>query len=197
MEEYAPKTAAHTDLTKEIPMPANLEELIVNIPDFPKPGIIFRDVTPVFGSAEGLKAMTDLLAQRYSGRGITKVVGAESRGFMVGAPLAYALGVGFVPARKPGKLPREVLSESYELEYGTDELQIHTDALTSEDVVLLVDDLLATGGTAAAQARLVQQTGARIAGVAFLIELTDLGGRTKIKQATDAEIYSILQATEE
>ena len=105
--------------------------------------------------------------------------------------------MGFVPARKPGKLPREVLSESYELEYGTDELQIHTDALTSEDVVLLVDDLLATGGTAAAQARLVQQTGARIVGVAFLIELTDLGGRAKIKQATDAEIYSILQATEE
>ncbi|MDO4502788.1 MAG: adenine phosphoribosyltransferase [Coriobacteriia bacterium] len=178
-------------------MATNLEDLIVNIPDFPKPGIIFRDITPVFGSADGLKAMTDLLAQKYADRGITKIVGAESRGFMVGAPLAYAMGVGFVPARKPGKLPRAVLRETYELEYGTDELQIHTDALTADDVVLLIDDLLATGGTAAAQARLVQQTGAKIAGVAFLMELTDLGGRAKLEEVTDAEIYSILQATEE
>lgn len=174
-----------------------LENLVVNIPDFPKPGIIFRDVTPVFGSAQGLRELTDQLAQRFADCGITKIVGAESRGFMVGAPLAYAMGVGFVPARKPGKLPREVFSQGYDLEYGTDELQIHTDSLTSEDVVLLVDDLLATGGTAAAQAQLVQQTGARIAGVAFLIELTDLGGRAKIQQATNAPIVSLLQATEE
>ncbi len=178
-------------------MAADLESLMVNIPDFPKPGVIFRDITPIFDNAEGLKTMVDVLAQRYAGKGITKIVGAESRGFMVGAPLAYAMGVGFVPTRKPGKLPRAVLREAYTLEYGTDELQIHADALNADDVCLLVDDLLATGGTAAAQVRLVKQAGAQIAGVAFLMELTDLGGRSKVAAETDVEVFSILQATEE
>lgn len=125
----------------------DFESQIVDIPDYPEPGVIFKDITPLFGNPEALKAMTDALAEHFAGMGITKVVGPEARGFMVGVPVAVALGAGFVPARKPGKLPRETVSQSYELEYGTDSIEIHADAISSKDTVLILDDLVATGGT--------------------------------------------------
>lgn len=120
------------------------EELIVDIPNYPKPGVVFKDLTPAFADADAFAAMVDDLAAHFADHGITKVVGAEARGFIVGAAVALRLGAGFVPCRKPGKLPRTVLRESYALEYGTDVLEIHADALTSDDVVLIVDDLVAT-----------------------------------------------------
>ena len=132
------------------------EELIVDIPNYPKPGVVFKDLTPAFADADAFAAMVDDLAAHFADRGITKVVGAEARGFIVGAAVALRLGAGFVPCRKPGKLPRTVLRESYALEYGTDVLEIHADALTSDDVVLIVDDLVATGGTTTAMVRLVR-----------------------------------------
>ena len=137
--------------------------------------------------------LVDDIADHFLGRGITKVVGAEARGFLVGAPVAYKLGAGFVPARKPGKLPREVYSQSYSLEYGTDELQIHKDALNPDDVVLIVDDLVATGGTAAATAKLVEQSGARIEGFSVILELTFLNPRDVIaKEYPDREVYTLI-----
>ena len=129
------------------------EELIVDIPNYPKPGVVFKDLTPAFADADAFAAMVDDLAAHFADHGITKVVGAEARGFIVGAAVALRLGAGFVPCRKPGKLPRTVLRESYALEYGTDVLEIHADALTSDDVVLIVDDLVATGGTTTAMVR--------------------------------------------
>lgn len=155
----------------------DFESRIVDIPDYPEPGVVFKDITPLFDDAEALRAVVDEIAGHFEGRGITKVVGAEARGFLVGVPVAYRLGCGFVPARKPGKLPREVYSQTYSLEYGTDELQIHRDALTSDDRVLIVDDLIATGGTAVATARLVEQAGASVEGFAFILELAFLKPR--------------------
>ena len=155
----------------------DFESRIVDIPDYPEPGVVFKDITPLFDDAEALRAVVDEIAKHFEGRGITKVVGAEARGFLVGVPVAYRLGCGFVPARKPGKLPREVYSQTYSLEYGTDELQIHRDALTSDDRVLIVDDLIATGGTAVATARLVEQAGASVEGFAFILELAFLKPR--------------------
>ena len=140
------------------------EELIVDIPNYPKPGVVFKDLTPAFADADAFAAMVDDLAAHFADHGITKVVGAEARGFIVGAAVALRLGAGFVPCRKPGKLPRTVLRESYALEYGTDVLEIHADALTSDDVVLIVDDLVATGGTTTAMVRLVRASGARLVG---------------------------------
>ena len=131
----------------------DFESLITDIPDHPEPGVVFKDITTLLKDPDGFAAVIDGIADHFAGRGITKVVGAEARGFMIGAPVAYRLHAGFVPARKPGKLPREVVSESYALEYGTDELQIHADAISADDVVLLVDDLVATGGTAVAQVK--------------------------------------------
>ena len=116
----------------------DFESQIVDIPDYPEPGVVFKDITPLFGNPEALKAMTDALAEHFAGMGITKVVGPEARGFMVGVPVAVALGAGFVPARKPGKLPRETVSQSYELEYGTDSIEIHADAISSKDTVLIL-----------------------------------------------------------
>ena len=142
---------------------------------------------------DGFAAVVDSIAAHFEGRGVTKVVGAEARGFMVGAPVARALNAGFVPARKPGKLPREAFSESFELEYGTDTLQIHVDAITSDDVVLIVDDLVATGGTANAQARLVKRAGAKLVGMGFLMELEFLNPRETIAQETDVEVFSLVQ----
>lgn len=141
-------------------MAYDFESKIVSIPDYPTPGVIFKDVTTLFKDAEAFGALVDEIAGAFEGKGITKVVGAEARGFLVGAPVAYRLNAGFVPARKPGKLPREVYSQTYALEYGTDELQIHKDALTPDDRVLIVDDLVATGGTAVATAELVEKSGA-------------------------------------
>ena len=170
----------------------DFEGHITDIPDYPEPGVIFKDITTLLKEPEGFKATIDAIADHFKDAGITKVVGAEARGFMIGAPVAYSLGAGFVPARKPGKLPREVRSESYELEYGTDSLEIHTDALDENDVVLIVDDLVATGGTAVAQAHLIEQFGAKLAGMGFLMELDFLNPREAIAKATDAEVFALL-----
>jgi adenine phosphoribosyltransferase len=157
-----------------------IESLIRDIPDFPQPGILFRDITPLLGDPQGFKAAVDLFVERYRGRGVEHVVGVEARGYMLAAPLAYALGAGFVPVRKPGKLPGTTYTEEYSLEYGTNSLQIHEDAMEPGRRVLVVDDLLATGGTIAATLRLLERIGAEIVGVAVLIELKALGGRAAL-----------------
>jgi adenine phosphoribosyltransferase len=168
------------------------EKLIVNIPDYPEPGVVFKDITPLLADPQGFAAVIDDISQHFLAQGITKVVGAEARGFLIGTPVAYRLGAGFVPARKPGKLPRETFKQSYALEYGTDELEIHTDALTPEDRVLLVDDLVATGGTAVAAAKLVEQSGATVVGFAFALELAFLNPREAIAQEFDQEVFSLI-----
>lgn len=172
----------------------NTEILIKNlreIPDFPKPGILFYDVTTLFKNPECLQGMLDELYEMYKDRGITKVVGIESRGFILGTALAARLGAGFVMARKPGKLPAEVLEETYEKEYGTDTIQIHKDAIEEGDVVLLHDDLLATGGTMAATYRLVMQCQPKEAFVNFVIELKDLNGRKAFDE--NVEVTTLLE----
>lgn len=170
----------------------DFESRIIDIPDYPEPGVIFKDITPLFSDAEALAAVIDELAAHFAGRGITKVVGMEARGFLLAVPLAYKLGCGFVPARKPGKLPREVFSQSYELEYGSSELQMHRDALTADDRVLIADDLIATGGTATATARLVEQFGARVEGFAFILELAFLNPRKTLADCAEAEVFSLV-----
>ncbi len=167
----------------------NLESYIRDIPDFPKEGIVFKDITPLLASPDGFREAIDTIADEFAGDGITKVLGAEARGFIFGGALAYRLGAGFVPARKPGKLPWETTQAEYALEYGTDSLEMHLDAIGAGDVVLIVDDVLATGGTAAAKAQLAESTGARVAGLAFLIELDFLNGRQKLG---DAKIVSLI-----
>lgn len=158
----------------------DLSSYIRDIPDWPKEGVVFKDITPLLASPDGFRAAIDTLAEQYEDTGITKVMGAEARGFIFGGALAYKLGAGFVPARKPGKLPWNTTTVEYELEYGTDSLEVHADAVGEGDLVLIVDDVLATGGTAAAKAALVEATGARVAGFAFLIELDFLSGREKL-----------------
>lgn len=167
--------------------------LIVDIPDYPEPGVIFKDITPLMADPKGFAAAIDDLADHFTDEGITKVVGAEARGFLVGAPVAYKLGAGFVPARKPGKLPREVYSQSYALEYGTDELQIHKDALSADDKVLIIDDLVATGGTAVATAKLVEQAGAKVVGFGFILELCYLNPRTEIGKSYDQDVFTLIK----
>lgn len=171
----------------------DFESLIVDVPDYPKPGVVFKDITPLFANAEGLQALAEAMVSHFKNKGITKVVGSEARGFLVGTLIACGLNAGFVLARKPGKLPREVYSQTYELEYGTDELQIHKDALTPEDKVLVVDDLIATGGTAIATADLVTQTGAELAGFAFILELAFLHPRELLAKHYDAEVFTLVQ----
>ncbi len=156
---------------------ADLRALIRDIPDFPAAGILFRDITPLLGDAAAFGRALDWFAALPAAREATAIVGIESRGFIFGAPLAARLGVGFVPVRKEGKLPHAAHAEEYALEYGTNTLEIHRDALSAADRVLVVDDLLATGGTARAAARLIEMTGASVAGLAFLIELGELDGR--------------------
>ena len=168
-----------------------LEELVRDVPDFPKPGIIFKDITPVLSSPEGLRAAVAAMSAPWRDEKITQIVCMESRGFIFGTPMAHELGVGMVPVRKPGKLPCKTRSAEYALEYGTDTLEIHEDALGAEDRVLIVDDLLATGGTAAATVDLVKGLGAEVVGVSFLIELTFLDGRSKLGAAP--RITSVLQ----
>lgn len=163
---------------------------IRSIPDFPKPGILFRDITTALLDADTLKKMVDFISDNFKDEKIDYVIGLESRGFIFGMPVAYNLGVGFIPVRKPNKLPAATLKESYELEYGTDSLEIHADALKTGDRVLVVDDLLATGGTAAAACNLIHKTGASIAGCAFVIELDDLQGRNKLPK--DCKILSMI-----
>ena len=171
----------------------NKELLLKNlrsIPDFPIPGILFRDVTSLFKSAECMKELDETLYEMYKDCGITKVVGIESRGFVMGAALAVRLGAGFVPVRKPGKLPAETISESYSKEYGTDTIEIHKDAIEEGDVVLLHDDLLATGGTMLAAYNLVKKMNPKKVMINFIIELEDLKGRDIFPE--DAQIDSLL-----
>ncbi len=158
----------------------DIKSLIRNIPDFPKPGIIYRDITTLLQNPEGLNYVIDHFSDEYANLNIDYVIGIESRGFIFGAPIAYKLNAGFVPVRKPGKLPAEIHSIEYELEYGTDCLEVHQDALESMNRVLIVDDLIATGGTAAATAKLVNQLGCELVGFAFIIELLALEGRAKL-----------------
>lgn len=155
----------------------NTVDLIRAIPDFPIPGILFRDITPLLKDKNGFKEAIDLFVNRFKNVKIDYVVGVEARGYMLGAPLAYEIGAGFIPVRKPGKLPYSKLSESYALEYGTNSLEIHEDAIGKGETVVVVDDLLATGGTAAATRRLLERLGAKIEAFAFLIELDALKGR--------------------
>jgi adenine phosphoribosyltransferase len=159
------------------------------IPDFPKPGILFRDIMPLLQDPVTLRAAVDRMAEWSTGRHVDVVLGAESRGFILGSALAYALGAGFVCARKPGKLPFDTVSESYELEYGTDSLEVHADAIAPGTNVLIHDDLLATGGTAAAKVRLAQKMGGNIVGATFLIELADLHGRD---QLPGIEVFTLI-----
>lgn len=168
-----------------------LRKNLREIPDFPKPGILFYDVTTLFKNPECLSMLIDELYEMYKDKGITKVVGIESRGFILGGALAARLGAGFVMARKPGKLPAETMEETYDKEYGTDTIQLHKDAIESDDIVLLHDDLLATGGTMAATHRLVKKAGAKKTFINFVIELKGLNGRNAFPQDTD--ITTILE----
>jgi adenine phosphoribosyltransferase len=169
---------------------AAIERAIRDIPDFPKPGIIFKDITPLLANGPLFTKTIDLLAERYHEQKIDTVLGIESRGFIVGAALAYKLGAGFSVVRKPGKLPYTTHSASYELEYGRDTLEIHVDALAPHSRVIIADDLIATGGTAAATAELVARTGATVVECVFIIELSFLKGRDKLKNFA---VYSLIQ----
>jgi adenine phosphoribosyltransferase len=157
-----------------------LAQHIRAVPDFPKAGVLFRDVTPVLERPELFRQVIDALAERHRGEGLQKIAAIESRGFLFGAPLAYALGAGVCLLRKPGKLPRKSARENYALEYGRDALELHEDAIKKGERVLVVDDLLATGGTASAAGRLVQRLGGTLAGYSFVIELAALGGRARL-----------------
>ncbi len=158
----------------------DLRRYIRDVPDFPKKGILFKDITPLLQNAEALRFALDDLAGRFARRDITKVVGIESRGYIFAPAIAVTLGAGFVPARKPGKLPWKKVSEEYALEYGTDRLEIHSDAISPGERVLIVDDLLTTGGTAAAARRLAEKLDATVVGAGFLIELGFLEGRSRL-----------------
>lgn len=160
----------------------DLKSLIRTIPDYPKPGILFRDITTLIEHPQGFKASVEQLAEGYRGKGITHVAGIEARGFIFGAGVAIALGVGFVPIRKRGKLPGATIGQNYTLEYGVDTIEIHADVLTDMHKILLIDDLVATGGTAVAAVGLLRRTGAVVEDAAFVIDLFDLGGADKLRQ---------------
>lgn len=161
--------------------PDQLKQRIRSIPDFPKPGILFYDITTLLQDPDGFRDTIAVMTSPFEGRGITHVIGIESRGFILGAALASTLGAGFIPIRKPGKLPSVTVRETYALEYGTDTLEMHSDALGAQHRVLIVDDVLATGGTARAAVNLVKQVGGTLHGLAFLVELTFLPGRAKLE----------------
>jgi len=173
---------------------ASIRSTIRDIPDFPKPGIVFKDITPLLSNGTLFKKTIDLIAERYQGQKIDIVLGIESRGFIVGAALAYKLGAGFSVVRKPGKLPYQTHRASYELEYGTDSLEIHIDAIPPQARVVIADDLIATGGTAAATAELVTKLGGTVVECAFVIELGFLNGREKLRPYS---VYSVLQYSSE
>src|ERR1035437_1092731 len=168
----------------------DLKKLIREVPDFPKPGILFYDISTLLKDRGGLAAVIDGLKDRYRDTRVDVVVGMEARGFIFAPALAYALGAGFVPVRKPKRLPAETISVSYDLEYGKDSLEMHKDAVSPGSRVLIVDDLLATGGTAAAAARLVREAGGTVAGLGFVVELTFLSGRAKLPEY---DVFSLLQ----
>jgi adenine phosphoribosyltransferase len=167
-----------------------LKQLIREVPDFPKPGILFYDITTLLKDREGLRSTIDAFRDHYAGLKIDVVIGVEARGFIFAPVLAYALGAGFVPVRKPKKLPSVCTSVSYDLEYGSDTLEIHTDAISPGTRVLIVDDLLATGGTARAVTQLVEELGGEIVGLGFMVELTFLSGRQKL---AGYQVFSLLQ----
>ena len=169
---------------------ADLRTFIRDVPDFPKPGILFKDITPLLRSKDALRQTIDGLASRYSSARVTQVAGIESRGFIFGSAVARALNVGFIPIRKPGKLPWTTRRNEYKLEYGSDSLEIHDDAAAPEDRVLIVDDVLATGGTAAAAVALVRGFGATLVGVATVIELTFLDPRKKLE---GVDVHTLIQ----
>jgi adenine phosphoribosyltransferase len=168
----------------------HLKQLIREVPDFPKPGILFYDITTLLKDPQGLRGVIDGLSARYRDTKVDVVIGVEARGFIFAPALACALGAGFVPVRKPGKLPAATVSATYDLEYGTDTLEMHQDAVTPGTRVLIVDDLLATGGTAAAVAGLVEKMGGTVAGIGFVVELTFLNGRGKLG---GHDVFSLLQ----
>lgn len=159
----------------------NIKDAIRTIPDHPKPGVMFRDITTLLGSARAFRTVVDQLVQPYAGIHIDKVAGIEARGFILGGAVAHQLSVGFAPVRKKGKLPWRTIAQDYELEYGTDTMEMHADALQPGDQVLIVDDLIATGGTAFAAVKLIEQLGAQVAGASFVVDLPDLGGLLKLR----------------
>ncbi|MDB5349427.1 MAG: apt [Planctomycetota bacterium] len=172
------------------PASIDLREHIRDIPDFPKPGIMFKDITPLLGHPEAFRASIDRLAQAFSDQKLDAIAAAEARGFIFGAPLALALNVGFIPIRKPGKLPYATIAMEYQLEYGHDRLEVHSDALKPGNRVLLLDDVLATGGTMRACCDLIQQTGAEVAACAFILELDFLKGRERLEPY---EVFSLIR----
>jgi adenine phosphoribosyltransferase len=167
-----------------------LKGFIRNIPDFPKPGVAFKDITPLLADKKAFTYTIDAIAHHYDRDEIDKVLGIEARGFMIAAPLAYRFTAGLIPVRKKGKLPFTVAAESYSLEYGTDELEIHADAIVPGERILVVDDVLATGGTASATARLTERCGGKVAGIATIMELGFLGGRAKL---TGYDVFSLIE----
>ena len=167
----------------------DLKSLVMDVPDFPKKGILFKDITPLLGDKAGFAAVVERLAAPYKGKGISMVAGIESRGFLLAAPIAFHLNAGLVPIRKKGKLPRQTRQASYALEYGQDSIEAHVDAFEPGAKVLLIDDVLATGGTAKAACELIEGVGACVAGIGFLIELGFLGGRAKLPRH---EIHSLI-----
>jgi adenine phosphoribosyltransferase len=168
----------------------DLAKMIRDVPDFPKEGILFKDITTLIKDPQAFKEVVDILADHYAGQEVDLVVAVEARGYIFGAPVAYQLGAGFVPVRKVGKLPAETVREEYELEYGTDSVEMHRDAIQPGQKVLIVDDLIATGGSAAATARLVERLGGEVVGIAFLIELAFLGGVDKLKEY---DVFTIIK----
>ncbi|MGP3974741.1 adenine phosphoribosyltransferase [Streptomyces sp. 8N114] len=168
-------------------VPADVRELLTSrihdVPDYPKPGVLFKDITPLLADAKAFSVLTDVLAGLAERRGATKVVGLEARGFILGAPVAVRAGIGFVPVRKSGKLPGATLSQAYDLEYGSAQIEVHAAGLAEGDRVLVIDDVLATGGTAEASVQLIRRTGAEVAGAAILLELGFLAGRERVEHA--------------
>ncbi len=178
-----------SDFFMAVPAAIDLRDFIRNIPDFPKPGVMFKDITPLLGSSSAFRTAIEQLEKHFQGRGIDVIAAAEARGFIFGAPLAMQMGAGFVPIRKPGKLRYATIAQEYQLEYGSDRLEVHTDALSAGHRVLLLDDVLATGGTMRACRDLVQSTGAELVACAFVIELSFLGGRARLEPA---EVFSLI-----
>lgn len=169
---------------------SRLEALIRDIPDFPEKGVVFKDITPVLGDPEAFSGLIDAMSEPFGGQGITKVAGIEARGFTLATPVADRIGAGFVPLRKPGKLPFDTVREEYDLEYGKDALEVHTDAVVEGEKVLLVDDVIATGGTAKAAIQLLRHVGADVVGFCVFIELVFLGGASKVD---DVPLHALLR----